>query len=177
MPESSDFGAAFAWTLGVEGGESDVVGDPGGHTYQGVTQTTYDAYRLRKRETVRSVALMESHEVWAIYRKFWEDAKCDLLPYPVNAVVFDVAINSGALRARRMLQEALGVRPDGIIGPKTLAALSAQEPQKVALELLWVRLRFYVELARLPTLAKFLRGWVAHRVIALRDHILQSKGE
>ena len=54
------------------------------------------------------------------------------------------------------LQRALKVVDDGVIGPKTLAAARAADPQVLKARLLAQRLRFMAGLANWPS---FSRGW------------------
>jgi len=46
------------------------------------------------------------------------------LPSGVAIQVFDTAINCGVSRAAKFLQECVGATADGVIGKKTLAAVS-----------------------------------------------------
>ena len=54
------------------------------------------------------------------------------------------------------LQRALKVADDGVIGPKTLAAAHASDPQVLKARLLAQRLRFMAGLTNWPS---FSRGW------------------
>jgi lysozyme family protein len=47
------------------------------------------------------------------------------MPPPLALLVFDAAVNNGVSQAKHLLQQALGVTVDGVIGPQTEAALSA----------------------------------------------------
>ncbi len=56
-----------------EGGYSNTPHDPGGATYQGVTQAVYNAYRLRKsffRQPVNLMSLAERNEIYKF--QFWD---------------------------------------------------------------------------------------------------------
>jgi lysozyme family protein len=57
------------------------------------------------------------------WRNFYAQSGADKLPRPLNAVIFDDAMNRNHPWPKRMLQRYLGVRVDGAIGPKTLSAL------------------------------------------------------
>jgi lysozyme family protein len=74
----------------------------------------------------------------------------------VDYVVFDMAVNSGPGRAVRLLQSAVGAVPDGAIGPKTLAAVQAQDPATLIETYQRTRQHF---LEALPTFATFGKGW------------------
>jgi lysozyme family protein len=54
---------------------------------------------------------------------YWIFVAGDALPWPLNCFVFDAAVNQGVSPAIRLLQTALGVEDDGVIGPQTLSAV------------------------------------------------------
>jgi len=59
-------------------------------------------------------------------------------PAAMNAngwALFDAAVNQGVDTASRMLQAAIGVKVDGIVGPKTLAAAWRKNGTNVVLEI------------------------------------------
>lgn len=66
-------------------------------------------------------------------RDYWDAAKCDQLPSPLNLFVFDAAVNQGAAPAIKMLQKTLNVVQDGILGQQTIAAAQAIHKDAVAL--------------------------------------------
>lgn len=58
-----------------------------------------------------------------IYRRdYWAECQCDNLPAWCRCALFDGAVNSGVRPASKWLQAAVGTRPDGIIGAKTIGA-------------------------------------------------------
>jgi lysozyme family protein len=65
-------------------------------------------------------------------------------------------VNSGIRQSTIWLQRALKVADDGIIGPKTLAAARAAQPDALRMRILAQRLRF---LTNLNTFNTFGRGW------------------
>jgi lysozyme family protein len=74
----------------------------------------------------------------------------------VDYACFDFAVNSGVSRAVKSLQKAVGVNPDGAIGPATMAAIESQNPRDLATEICENRLSF---LQSLPTFDTFGKGW------------------
>jgi lysozyme family protein len=99
---------------------------------------------------------------------YWAAAQCDKLPRPLSAAHFDAAVNAGPKQAAKLLQRALHVADDGIIGPGTLAAAKAADPVSAADADCDARLAFYNALVKnKPTLGAFLKGWT-RRVEALR---------
>lgn len=68
-----------------------------------------------------------------IYRRdYWDACKCDQLPWPLSLFVFDSAVNQGTGVAIRMLQKALDLPQDGILGPRTMAAATRARPWHAA---------------------------------------------
>jgi len=70
--------------------------------------------------------------------------------------VFDCSVNSGPGRAIKMLQEVVGATADGVIGPKTLAAVAKQEPVTLINDYNMARLTF---MKSLPAWDDFKNGW------------------
>lgn len=72
--------------------------------------------------------------VKTLYRRdFWGPAGCDLVPEQVKFPLFDAAVHAGKSAAIKMLQRALGVADDGIIGPITMQAISSAHPYRLAM--------------------------------------------
>lgn len=167
----SGFAQALPVVLGVEGGYADVEHDRGGRTNHGVTEAVFHDYLRSVGAPIRPVRDIRMDEVEAIYhRDYWTAAMCDALPWPVSLAVFDAAVNHGVWRAKRLLQEALCVKVDGIIGPVTLAAAEAADPRRLVNDLLWLRVALYRELAEDPSQLVFLRGWLG-RMLHLRGEV------
>lgn len=151
-----------------EGGWSDHKDDPGGATQYGITLATYTSWRRSQGlpdPSADDLRAITEEEVEAIYQQnYWGACRCDELPLPIALVVFDMAVNAGPSRSIRLLQEALGVKVDGIIGPKTLAAARAADPQKAAAEFTARRSLYY---ASLSTFRTFGLGWMRRTAAAL----------
>lgn len=153
---SESFGPALTCVLAQEGGYSDHPDDPGGATMMGITQATLAAWRGAP-VTKADVRSLTRDEAAAIYRaRYWNAVRGDDLPVGLDLAVFDFAVNSGASRAIRSLQRALGVTVDGLIGPETLAAAGAR-PAPEMIAALCAGRRGFVE--RLSTFPVFGRGW------------------
>lgn len=151
-----NFAAALAHVLRQEGGYVDHPADPGGATNLGITQGTLAAWRGRavNKDEVRALG---REEAGAIYRaRYWDAVRADTLPAGVDLSVFDCAVNSGPSRATRLLQRALGVAEDGLIGPATQAALDRADPAALIGAFTAARLAFLEQLSTFPV---FGRGW------------------
>jgi lysozyme family protein len=167
MP-SPNFQASLPFVLRWEGGFVDHPADPGGRTNRGVTQRVYDQWRAAHGLRTRDVKLIEDAEVEAIYESgYWVPPRCDLLRRRLDLVQFDTAVNMGAGRAVRFLQEAVGCRVDGDFGPRTEEAAADCDLTATLKAYCDVRLGYYRRLVeRRPDLRVFLKGWT-NRVNAL----------
>ena len=120
-----NFAKAYRKTIAAEGGFSQHPLDPGGATMKGITLKRYSAY-LGRQATVEELKAIPEEHLLAIYGQgYWDKCRCDDLPSGLDVCVFDWAVNSGPGRAVKALQELAGVRPDGDVGPKTLAAVAS----------------------------------------------------
>lgn len=156
-----NFDAAFAELLGHEGGYSDHAADPGGKTRYGVTEAV--AREVGYRGDMRDLPLDLAKRIYR--ERYWDAVRADELPAGVRYAVFDAAVNSGPRQAVLWLQRAAGVDADGIIGPKTLAAVKAAGGETLKARMLAQRLRFMADLRTWPA---FGRGW-ARRVAAILE--------
>jgi lysozyme family protein len=132
--------------------------DPGGLTKFGIDQRSHPHLDIR--------SLTRSSAVGIYHRDYWLPLRCHELPAPVGEVVFDIGVNNGKARSALWLQQALGVKADGFIGPVTLRAAHDSDAVNLALKLLGRREGFYRSIAR-GSKAKFLKGWL-NRNAALR---------
>lgn len=160
----SSYPLSLQRVLKHEGGFVNHPSDPGGATNKGITQITYNAWRKANRLPLRSVKLITTAEIEAIYKKnYWDKVKGDDLPIGVDYAVFDFAVNSGPARAAKFIQRLTGVTADGIIGPATVAAATTKQFGLVD-KLCNERLRF---LKSLPHWRVFKNGWTS-RVAEVR---------
>jgi lysozyme family protein len=165
------FDRALAFTLKWEGGYANDPLDKGGETNKGITKAVYDKYRTDRGLPIRSVKIVSWVEIKDIYKLlYWDKCKCDSLPWPLSICVFDLAVNSGCKRAIELLQEVLGddIIIDGLIGPKTLAAVKLQNSFLLASALCDRREQFYQGIVKHnPSQERFLKGWLT-RLSALK---------
>ena len=169
----SRFDDALRFVLAREGNYVDHPSDRGGRTDKGITQRVYSKFRKEAGLSDRHVKDITTDEVTAIYRlKYWNQAKCGLLPQPLDLYTFDAAVNHGPARAVRLLQRALGVEDDGLLGPRTIEALheeiAAGQLAELCRNFLAIRQDFYDDIVENdPSQAVFADGW-ANRLEHLR---------
>ena len=163
MSDTTDrFDNYFEWLIPWEGStyEND-PDDPGGATKYGIDQRSHPNVNIR--------TLTKAHAKTIYRNEYWSRVKAGDLPFPVGEVVMDIAVNNGAVRAGKWLQDATGAAVDGIIGPRTIAAAKAMDAGALAVALLSRRETFYRSLAK-GAMAKYLRGWL-NRNNSLKEEI------
>ena len=188
------FDECLAVVLGFEGGYSNHPSDKGGATQFGITTGTLARARTDGVVQCRDVARLTLPEAAAIYRRYyWAPVGADILPPPLDLVVFDASVNCGVAAAVKHLQEALNallpgtpLAVDGGFGPKTKQALAdllainrsitqtyvGLEPNAIlrylTLDVLVNKLEQYDNIAdKNESQRVFLRGWVHNRVVGL----------
>lgn len=155
-------------------GVTTVRGDRGGATMCGVTLHTLAEWHRRQempRPTLDDLASLDYDQWYALTKTLiWDRCRADeITRQNVADMLADWQFTSGA-HATRNAQRALGLTPDGIVGPLTLAALN-DEAAEVFATLKAARIAYYRRIARGPQ-ARFLRGWL-NRVNAL-DELVRS---
>lgn len=144
-------------TLDHEGGWANHPADPGGATYRGVIQRTYDTYRRAKGLRTRSVRKITESELQDIYRTgYWNKVRGDELPGGPDCTTFDSAVNSGPSRGIKWLQKAVGAVQDGRIGPQTLGRALTAHPVQVVKDMCRYRMGFLQALRHWNV---FRKGW------------------
>lgn len=179
----NDFERAFAATLHQEGGYSNDVNDSGGATKYGITERVARAngYTGAMRDlSVETAQHIARAQYWDIIRL---DDVAALAP-AVAREMFDTGYNMGVNLAARWLQRALSalnrqaadfpdVKPDGVIGPMTIAALrdflrrrGAQGVTVLLRTLNAQQCCRYLELAEAREKDEaFVYGWISQRVV------------
>ena len=160
--------------LNYEGGYSNRKEDLGGETNRGITFRTLErAKRLGvvdKSVTVRSLS-SDLESVRKIYEyMFYLVSKSHLMPHPLAFAHFDASVNHGPGNSGKFLQRTLNklncrVDVDGVVGPKTLAALSKCLQNHDVLEVTsiycFIRLTFYNAIvANRPDQMVNYNGWM-----------------
>ena len=164
-----NFDQAFLITVGHEGGYTANPNDRGNYTPKGVLKgTKYGISALAyPNEDIKNLTVERAKQIYK--RDYWDKAKCNSLPNGLRFHVFDVAVNSGVSRAIKTLQQALGVKADGIIGTQTINASLQQNQADVLKKFYDIRVAFYKSLTDFKIFGK---GWL-NRVEANRKIGLQ----
>lgn len=157
----------WPFILSWEGGYAEHPKDPGGPTNRGVTLATWKVYGYDKdgdgdidKQDVKLIS--EYDAVYVVMKpKFWDRWKADqILDQSIANIVVDWIWMSGFNKIK-IVQSLLGLKPDGIVGPKTLAALNNGNHKSVFDKIWQRRMQFYYNLvAQDPSKRVFLNGWL-----------------
>ena len=116
-----DFHRCIDRILAEEGGLSDHPADPGGLTNYGISQRAYPTL---------DIAALTLADAQALYRRdYWQPLHGDSLPPGLDLLMLDCGINQGVITAIQLLQQALRIQDDGLLGPKTLSAAAVAMPE------------------------------------------------
>ncbi|MEE8606726.1 MAG: glycosyl hydrolase 108 family protein [Nitrospiraceae bacterium] len=120
------FTEALALTMQFEGGWSNHSSDRGGRTKFGVTHVTLGEYNRRRGllayKPLVLVDLTPRQAADVYYLLYWLQYRIDTLPQAVQGLMFDWSVHSGGFAVRSM-QRHFKLKPDGIVGPNTRAAV------------------------------------------------------
>lgn len=158
--------SALKFVLLQEGGYSNDAADSGGATNYGITESEYNADRVKRGLPAQSIRVITAEEVRSIYdRNYWQAGKCGQLPALLDLVHFDGCVNIGIGGATRLLQKAVGSKVDGGFGPQTLKdiehALKDNDAKAIALNIIDLRREYYRRIVdRNATQGVFLKGWL-----------------
>jgi len=156
---------SFDMVIAHEGGFTNDERDPGnklpdgrkGSTMWGCTQANWEKY-IGHEVTQDDMKALKKDDVKPLYKRdYWDAVKGDDLPIGVDYAVFDFAINAGPMAARKMIQRALGVTPDGAIGAITLKAIQEADGLELLDKFSQSKEAFY---KALPTFETYGKGWL-----------------
>ena len=160
-----DQAVGFVLREKIEGGYVNDPRDPGGETNFGISNRAYPRENIRALTREKAVAIYK--------RDYWDKPGCEDLPPKLAVALFDCAVNQGANVAPALLQRALGVKADGIIGPVTIKAAHDADQDDALIQFLGWRLRRY---AFTGGSATYMRGW-SNRVLELHRFALTDLTE
>jgi lysozyme family protein len=93
---------------------------------------------------------------------YWDKVCGDNLPKGIDYAVFDFSVNAGSNRSIKLLQQAVGVVDDGLIGPATLKAVNNSDLKETLEQFSAAKESFYKGIVdKNQTQVKFIKGWLA----------------
>lgn len=153
--------------LETEGGFVDHPADKGGPTNFGITIGTLSDW-LHKPATPKDIAALSRETAVEIYlAKYVDGPGFDSLAGSslrsvsrLKYLLVDMWVHHGPKRATLIIQKALNLPGDGIMGPKTMAKMRQGDTDIVFAKVLAERIRFFGRLIRNdPTQSVFAAGW------------------
>lgn len=145
----------------LEKGFSNDKDDKGGATMDGVTLATFRKF-YGNSQTVADLQKMSKTQ-WNHIMKtgYWDVCKADQINnQSIAEIIADWCVNAGTARIREV-QTIAGVKPDGIVGPKTLAAINGADQETLFNRIRVAREHWYHKRVQTdPTQKKFLNGWM-----------------
>lgn len=168
-----DFDTAFIYLLENEGVVfTQTKYDRGGPTKYGITIPFLTDY-LGKQATIEDIENLTEDIAKSAYKKvLWDSLSLGRIPYPIAVTLFDTSANKSKTWAVAMAQSIVQTSPDGVMGEKTIEALSSTDPSEFIYLYIRALLSSYIELClHAPSQLIFLKGWAnrACRLFLLVD--------
>jgi len=136
-------------------------------TYAGIyrkAHPNWEGWKWIDKKQKPPFELVESFYYDNFYKPFKEvkDEK-------VKSLLFETAVNLGVRQTVKLAQKVLGVRVDGVLGPKTLEALNSTNPEDFIKDFTLARIAFYTALANKnpKKYGLYLRGWINRTLEAM----------
>ena len=158
-----DFQHCINLILAEEGGLSNHPADPGGLTQYGISKRSYPQL------DIAGLTLADAQAIY--HRDYWQPIHGDQLPPGLDLLMLDCAVNQGPVTAIKLLQRALRIHDDGLIGPETLNAAAAAMPGLLDAFAAERALRYELN----PNEATFGRGWY-RRLLRMHRHAWAGVG-
>lgn len=163
----------FDATMKFEGGYCNVKGDSGGETYKGIARNFHPNWKgwaivdaFNKKRQLKYNETIKQEELDRLVHEFYEEnfffgPGFDKFPEDLAGQLFDCGVNCGTVKAKKILQDALSVEQDGIIGKKTLAAVQLANIEELIGLFKICRAKYYQNIVgKNPSQSKFLKGWL-----------------
>ncbi len=168
------FEPAFEATISNEGGYVNDPDDPGGETYKGIARAsnpkwdgwiTIDLLKNKQQAFPKNLESDEElqKQVKALYESnYWDKISGDKIKdQDIAESIYDFAVNAGPRVSSKLAQLAVGVKPDGVIGPETLRYINADDPKTFLSVFALSKISRYVHICEnRKESRKYFYGWV-----------------
>jgi lysozyme family protein len=155
---TQNFRDCLELVLKHEGGFVNHPKDPGGMTNLGVTKKVWEDWIGHEVDEKAMRALTPAIVASMYEMKYWRTSYCEKLPRGLDLLVFSMAVNAGSGRSVKLLQDAIGVVADGVIGPNTMARINEANVETLIDSFSEARRQFYRGLKTFPVFGK---GWLS----------------
>ena len=139
--------------------------DKGGATNMGITIGTWRQIGYDKDGDgdidVQDIRLLDEHDFSAVLKIYWNRWQANkILNQSVANILVDWVFTSGAWGIK-IPQRILGLKEDGVVGPKTLQALNALPPKELFEKIFKAREKFLKDIVKNnPSQKRFINGWL-----------------
>lgn len=158
--EPADNSGIISDIIKREGGVSNVSGDKGGLTFEGISSKSNPDLFVGGTLPTDAQVRQRYLERYLVGPGF--DHITDL---KTRSLLVDWGISSGPAIAIKALQTLVGVEQDGVLGPHTIEAVSKLHPEDVVNGLVAKRVQMIGRLITAnPSQAKFAAGWLNRAV-------------
>lgn len=159
--------------LAWEGGYGNHPADKGGPTNKGVTLDTFRSFYGKDRTITDLKAITDEQWLHIFKKGFWDKCRADdIKSQSVANLIVDWAYHSGVSTAVKKVQQIVGVKADGQLGPVTLAAINGKNPRDLFNQI-WQSRKTFLE--KLGNFNVFSFGWM-NRINAIGYGTLAYKG-
>jgi len=169
----ANFDEAFEHTMKAEGGYVNDPQDPGGETYKGIARKMNPKWSgwvtvdLKKKQSNFPRSLDTTPElqeqVKDFYRvNYWHRvAGDDIANQDIAESIFDFAVNAGVGTSTKLAQMTVGASVDGVMGPKSVEKINADNPRAFLAVFALHKISRYVSICdNRPDSRKFFFGWI-----------------
>lgn len=169
----ADFSTAFLVTMKAEGGYVNDPQDPGGETYKGVARSRNPKWSgwinidLLKNQHNFPHNLDNNPElqkkVNTLYQvNYWDRVRGDeITDQDIAESIFDFAVNAGVRTSSKLAQITVGAESDGVIGPKTIDKINADDTRAFLAVFALAKISRYVNICeKRSDSRKYFFGWI-----------------
>ena len=164
------FEKAIGPLLEHEGGFNDIKEDRGGATNFGISLRFLQSHgidvNLDGKIDWLDVKWLTRDQAIEYYQRFFWQKSYEKLPERIASKTFNFGVNAGSSVGNKTLQKSVNecggnLKVDGIVGPKTLAAVGKIDEDSLLFEYVKQQSLFYAGIViRSADQSKFLRGWL-----------------
>ena len=174
----SNFKESIKQVLKHEGGYVKDPIDRGGETFRGISRRFFPKWEGwglvdENHFDPRLDALVEGF----YYEFFWLPLGLDKVDNDfIAGMLLDIGVNQGKRAVAKKMQRIVGVEQDGVIGPKTLAAVNACNPDIFVYQFVLEAVDLYTHIiTKDDTQRRFIKGWLNRAMVIYHAYEAQKR--